>query len=458
MPAPSRDGLKWAVESGSWIPIWTREPDISVVKSLAAHHLQHILPAVDLTVTFLAEGTFNKVYEISPDPPYEFSEDESYVMRVSAPVDPFLKTSSEAATLEYVRRHTTIPVARVVAFDASADNELGFEWIIMEKVYGVPLEESWGEMSLEAKFKIAAEMAGFIAQLESLRFPVIGNLYFKDEKMAGRIPVANDSDFELGEMIHMDFFLYNRIQIDGPRGPFPNPASWLTALIETEIASLGLLLPRDHPDFDPETLVLDLCSEKNTILRNCHQLIRLLPLIFKSKRFEKEQYVLHHGDLNAGNILINPISLEITGVIDWELVSTYPLWVSRRPPKFMLGQDIKLVGPVHPTEIECLVPSLLPQGGSIDHYWFRRALNIEGMALRSYFDYMMRETRERLSATDKLKSEFEYHVSLLELAPQRHGHWVASVYRDRAAAQRASRRRRVQCAFIRVYEGLIGKR
>lgn len=453
-----QEGLKWAVESGSWIPIWTTDPDISVVKSLAVHHLRHILPAVDLTVTFLAEGTFNKVYEISPEPPYDFSEDESYVMRVSAPVDPHIKTSSEAATLEYIRRHTTIPVSRVVAFDASDDNELGFEWIIMEKVPGVPLEESWGEMSLEAKFKIAGEMAGFIAQLESLRFPMIGNLYFRDEKKTGRIPVPNDLDFELGEMIHMDFFLYNRIQIDGHRGPFPDPASWLTALIETEIASLGLLLPPDHPDFDPETLVLDLCTEKNTILRNCHQLLRLLPLIFKSGRSGKEQYVLYHGDLNAGNILINPISLEITGVIDWELASTYPLWVSRRPPKFMLGQDIKLVGSVHPTEIECLVPSSLPQGGSIDHYWFRRALNIEGMALRSHFDYTMKETRERLSATDKLKSDFEYHVSLLELAPQRHGHWVASVYRDRAAAQRGSRRRRVQRAFIRVFEGLIGKR
>lgn len=448
--------MKWAVESGSWIPIWTASPDISIIKSLATHHLGHIFPAADLIVTFLAEGTFNRVYDISPDPPYEFSEDESYVMRVSLPVDPYIKTSSEAATLEYVRRHTTIPVARVVAFDPSANNQLGFEWILMEKIPGVPLEEFWDGMSLEAKFQITKETAGFIAQLEKLRFPVIGNLYFKDGKKTGRIPVANDPDFELGEMVHMDFFLYNRVQVDGPRGPFPNSASWLTALIETEIASLNLLPPPDHPDFDPEILVLDLCTEKNTILKNCDQLLGLLPLVFKSQRSKKEQYVLHHGDLNTGNILIDPMSLKITGVIDWELVSTYPLWVSKRHPKFMLGQDIKLMGSVHPAEIECLVPSLLPQDRRVDHYWFQRALNIEGMALRSHFDYVMRETRKKLSATDELKGEFECHVGLLELAPQRHGPWVASVYRSRAAAQRVSKRGRVQLALVRIFKGLTG--
>lgn len=454
MSAPPRDCVKWTVDNGSWIPVWTTEPDISVIKSLATHHLRHVLPTADLIVTFLAEGTFNRVYDVSPDPPYEFPEDESYVMRVSLPVDPHLKTSSEAATLEYIRRHTTIPVARVVAFDASADNELGFEWILMEKVPGAPLEQFWDEMSLEAKFQITKEMAGFIAQLESLRFPAIGNIYFKDEKTTGRIPVANDLDFELGEMVHMDFFLYNRIQISGPRGPFPNPASWMAALIETEIASLNLLLPPDHPDFDPLVLALDLCAERNTILNNCDQLLRLLPLVFKSRKSKREQYVLHHSDLNTGNILIDPMSFEITGVIDWELVSTYPLWVSRRHPKFMLGQDIKLKGSVHPVEIECLVPSLIPQSGRIDHYWFQRALNIEGMALRSHFDYAMRETREKLSVADELKSEFEYYVGLLELAPQRHGPWIASIYRDRAAAKRASRRGRVRSAFVRIFKGL----
>lgn len=448
--------MKWAVERGSWIPVWTKDPDISVVKSLAAYHLQHILPAAELIATFLAEGTFNKVYDISPISSYELWGHQSFVMRVSLPVDPHLKTSSEAATLEYVHRHTTIPVPRVVAYDASADNELGFEWILMERVPGAPLEEVWDSMSLEAKFQITRETAGFIAQLESLRFPAIGNLYFKDGERRGRISVANDSDFELGKMIHMDFFLYNRIQVDGSRGPFPNSASLLTAIIETEIASLGLLLPPDHPDFDPELLVLGLCDDKGAILKNCEQLLEILPLIFKPQRFKKEQYVLYHGDLNTGNILIDPITYQVTGVIDWELVSTNPLWISRRHPKFMQGHDIKLIGSVHPTEMECLAPSSLQWGRGVDYSWFQRAVSIECMALRSHFDYAMRETRGKLSTADKLKSDFDYHVGLLELAPLIHGPWVASVYRDKAA-RRASKRGRLWRAFSCILEGLVGR-
>lgn len=53
-------------------------------------------------------------------------------MRVSLPVDPHYKTSSGVATLDLIYKRTTIPVPKVIAHEASNENELGFEWILME--------------------------------------------------------------------------------------------------------------------------------------------------------------------------------------------------------------------------------------------------------------------------------------------------------------------------------------
>ena len=62
-------------------------------------------------------------------------------MRVSLPVEPFFKTESEAATLSYIRTHTSIPVPEVIEWDSSADNPLGFEWVLVDKVEGVCMGE-----------------------------------------------------------------------------------------------------------------------------------------------------------------------------------------------------------------------------------------------------------------------------------------------------------------------------
>jgi hypothetical protein len=49
-----------------------------------------------------------------------------YLFRITLPVCPFYKTESEVATLKYIRINTDIPVATVVDWDSSANNDLGF--------------------------------------------------------------------------------------------------------------------------------------------------------------------------------------------------------------------------------------------------------------------------------------------------------------------------------------------
>lgn len=114
----SRPGLRWNRGMFESEPCWTREPDIEVIERIVSSVL-----ARPCSVSFIFQGAFNKIYNVQNE------SQINYLMRVSLPVDPMFKTSSEVATLTWIRRHTSLPVTKIVAYNSSHDNELGFEWI-----------------------------------------------------------------------------------------------------------------------------------------------------------------------------------------------------------------------------------------------------------------------------------------------------------------------------------------
>ncbi|RPA74568.1 hypothetical protein BJ508DRAFT_215288, partial [Ascobolus immersus RN42] len=97
-----------------------------------------------VSVRFLGEGMFNKAYLVKV-----LGVEKEFFFRVRLPVDPHHRTASEVATLEFLRRNTSIPVPRVYAYDSSSDNSLKFKWILMDRVKGVPLREVWDSIKLE---------------------------------------------------------------------------------------------------------------------------------------------------------------------------------------------------------------------------------------------------------------------------------------------------------------------
>ena len=163
-------------------PVWPREPAITAVRSLAKHHLQpEVSTAIEdtlLDVSFFAEGAFNKLYRVSyPE------HHPSYLLRVTLPVEPYFKTESEVATLAYLRANTSIPAPRVIAWQSNLDSELGFEWILMEVIDGVPLYDVWRKIPWDRKLVLVEVLAGLIKELQDHKFNSIGALYFKSALM-----------------------------------------------------------------------------------------------------------------------------------------------------------------------------------------------------------------------------------------------------------------------------------
>lgn len=463
---PSKQpGLKWAPGIFYPIPEWTREPHIDTIKSLSRQHL-HLDDETEIEVSFLDDGTFNKSYTVAPADGIR-----TYIFRVSLPVEPFYKTESEVATLSYIRSHTLIPVPRVLAFDASFDNELGFEWILMEKVKGVSLDGLWAGLPETTKVSVVKEVAGYICQMrEQYQFTAIGNLYHRKAlKKAGfgdkfvRIDGDRDAVFAIGPLVSTFFFLGRRIRLPRDRGPFHSDRDYMKAHMQIEIDDMDLLLKSQHSEDTEGNIATtenednaaeyddDLAENAPKIKKSCSDLLSLLPKIFPESRPPKQtpsctpkvtnkttalpkkggythhhhRFVLHHEDFSLSNILVDPKTHRITGIVDWECVSITPCWEEHDSyPKFIMGPavDKKPIIGDEDKEDELLV---------------ERMQDWERMQLRVVFDQTIatrvnRNLNHKNESSDdealaKRKKEFMEHLLLVEFSTKAVNRWIADV-------------------------------
>jgi aminoglycoside phosphotransferase len=168
---------------------------------------------------------------------------------------------NEAATIEFIRRNTTVPVPNIVA----AFNDRGEEYILMEKVQGVV---QMGEIEPERRAPIIRELEGYIAQIHQFKSKVFGGIS--------------------GEIV-------------------PPPRMW----VDRPVGMNMLEHPRE-PDADANSAV---------------------------------EYTLCHGDLNTMNVLVDPATLKIKCIIDWEYAGFYPpefegyWWKRRGPAQVAAGEE-----------------------------------------------------------------------------------------------------------------------
>ncbi|EED16705.1 conserved hypothetical protein [Talaromyces stipitatus ATCC 10500] len=161
------------------------------------------------------------------------------------------KTQGEVTTLRFLRRETNIPVPEVIAFDDSCNNEIGFEWILMELMPGVSAYKRWRTSTTFQKVALVQNIAELQAQLFFHTFSGIRPLTVGDEDQQKVHP---------GEMIRT------------------------AAKEEAE----------DEWDEEEAAYTLELA----------HRLVDLLPKIFPSLQSPPERSVMLHEDL-----LLKPQSL-----------------------------------------------------------------------------------------------------------------------------------------------------
>lgn len=347
MPRPAQDGLGWqgGLHPG---PLWAREPALGAIENVCRQQLD--IPSADpCTITFFASGLFNKLYRVD-------WTGKTLAMRVTLPVYPRHKTLGEVTTLRWVHENTKVPVPKVVAFDDSNDNEIGFEWILMDFVEGTPARKKWRKMSMEQKVVFTKHVAEIQAELSgcrqpSLTFKSIGTLHAEQSDEGNDLKQGLRS-VRPGRLVAHEFFMGNHVHHDIPRGPFSSTHDWLKAQLNLVIIEQTAQLEQQNDEDDRE--------DAEDSISSAQKLLKLLPTIFPAPggatesqglrhvfpfiketaepEPEPEPTVLHHDDLHLNNIFIDEEGA-VTAVVDWECVSAVPHWVTTMMPKFLFTQS-----------------------------------------------------------------------------------------------------------------------
>ncbi|TFK48903.1 hypothetical protein OE88DRAFT_1663161 [Heliocybe sulcata] len=396
--------VEWVPNVFGSEPRWTDEASIEAIEQLARDHIQlNGHPLRDISVKFLAEGGFNKLYTVHMDPA---PTDSEYVVRVALPVDPRWKTLSEVATLALARKYCPDVIPRVHSWNADANSQQytsGFEWIIMEKMPGGVLADRWLDMSWYAKTELVRELVGVIAKLSVHRYSCIGNIYPHDcveidnEHPSSSIFVSDAPT--IGRIVSVDFFRDKHLEYDVPRGPFHSSHDWLSARLAIILNDAADVLQNssDEDDLEDAKVSKDLAQ----------RLFALLPSFFPPSTESPEVTMLRHDDLNEHNILLDGHG-KLTGIVDWECVSVLPVWKACQLPHFLITRD----------RMECPDVSryMVDEDGRPNQLYFEHLIEWEKTRLRDLFLVEMEDVQPewveiRPALESKRRAEFESAVT-----------------------------------------------
>lgn len=123
----------------------------------------------------LAEGGFNRVFILTMDDGFEVIAKIPYLLTVPKK----LTTESEVATMDFLRSNG-IPVPKVYAYSSNENNEIGTEYIIMEKAAGKPLTETWFELNYKEQLQLVTSYVNIERKLFSFSFGAYGSLYYRE--------------------------------------------------------------------------------------------------------------------------------------------------------------------------------------------------------------------------------------------------------------------------------------
>lgn len=221
--------------------------------------------------------------------------------------------------------HYNVPVPQVYAWNLTYDNPVGAPYILREAVPGVTISKDgrFYNLPAHATIKVITELAKVQAELSKpCEFDKIGCLYEREDK-PGEFYVGKMLSFPTGSE-EEDAFREQYL------GPFSSLRDMWDARIERETLSAisnWSALPSDSSI--PSRLPPSKANPQQ--FGELLQLLSGLTSLFTPPK-ELSGLCIHHSDLAIRNVLFDPVTFKITGVIDWEFAMIMPLVITGRFP------------------------------------------------------------------------------------------------------------------------------
>ena len=282
----------------------------------------------------------------------------NYLFRTALPVDPYFKTESDVATIEIARHFTSIPVPIMYAYDSSADNALGFEWILMEENRtGRSLADSWNELDLEQKTTLTETLAEWNVELSQICSDMIGSIYL-------RYTASDMLEFFIGRAVNFHLTQQDRLFYKVDRGPFCTLQDYYAAVLEAASRDVArtidsfesslfhfqesksrvrgtfldptdpLYLINHQHEMTDSQLEQDRSDELQYLQDGIQALTKALPTLSSKTGTTQLRTFLAHFELSMSNILVNETGTPVT-LLGWEDIYLRPLLFLTDAPKYL---------------------------------------------------------------------------------------------------------------------------
>ncbi|KAL2196805.1 hypothetical protein P885DRAFT_37032 [Corynascus similis CBS 632.67] len=175
----------------------------------------------------------------------------------------------------------------------------------------------------------------------------IGNLFLDDteeststtfSQKSRPVPGSSVQDrgsFRVQRIVSSEFIWDSHFHAEVSRGPFKSSKDWLLARLS--LAEMDCRKhEKDEGDGDDEDEDEDDLEELEHIMDIISRLRRHPDDFFPPPGSEPERTMIFHDDLSRQNILVNEDG-NLTAVVDWECISTLPLWIACQIPPLLQG-------------------------------------------------------------------------------------------------------------------------
>ncbi|OQO10579.1 hypothetical protein B0A48_03877 [Cryoendolithus antarcticus] len=266
--------------------------NVDALKHIASYYLPGSHGSCT-AVTNLSHGSFHDVRLL------HFADGWTCIARLKRDDDPLEKLESELATVQYVRRHTKIPVPRTYFVNPNRNHAVGAAFTIIERVPGMALCDLYKtQLSWAHELATIEQISDAIAQLVALTFDEAGFLI-------------------------VDGVIQPPHSTNSKRSRFFSTSDYFHAYLQEDALTLSANARGLYPEiWDDMHTFLDTVAEDP---------VYSPPFRLVHPDFATRNIMFSHDDLAQPPML--------TGIIDWESSSTtipyyainYPEWIAPYP-------------------------------------------------------------------------------------------------------------------------------
>ncbi|CAD0086331.1 unnamed protein product [Aureobasidium vineae] len=248
-----------------------------------------------------------------------------------APESNHLEILDGVAILKLLTRFS-IPIPRILAFNATQNNALRFPYSLYTRLPGVTLGDVWKDMPTDDKINIAGELATLLADLDTIRFPQSGRLLHDEITTNAQSPLDLSKRSEVGENVFVGGFCRGPNIIEGRDKPTVPTTSSLYDLFSTHLddkIQYAKFREPEMPDFG--------FSKLQTMLQDMKDMNW-----FALDDGSAEYSIVNHNDYDPRNIIVEhrqdadgSSGWHISGIVDWDDAHCVPPVLTRRPPLWL---------------------------------------------------------------------------------------------------------------------------